>query len=349
MSDPESTPVVVAALLANVAIGGLKAGAFLLTGSAAMLAETYHSISDTGNQVLLLVGISRSRKDPTRTHPFGYGKAQFFYGFLVSVLLFGVAGWRSVSEGYHALTHLDAASGTIPAALGGIVPGVAVNCAVLVGVLACEGYSWQKAHHEVARQIDAHGWDGFTDAVRRTSDVPTLAAFIEDSIAVAGAGVALAGVALSHVTGNPVFDATAALLIGVLLMSGAVALAWATKRLLLGKSLPTDEERRLYAEVAEREAVADVPEFRTVFFGPERVVVTARVVFSDDLAAGELSERVATMKADLRAAGLGVETVYLTPDTPDTPDGDASRDTITAARPVAADGAAPENRRESGQ
>lgn len=99
-----------AALVANGAIAVLKFGGYLLTGSPAMLSETYHSISDTGNQVFLLVGIFYGRKEATREHPFGYGKAQFFYSFLVSVLLFGIAGWESLKHGYHAITHPEPVS-----------------------------------------------------------------------------------------------------------------------------------------------------------------------------------------------------------------------------------------------
>ncbi|HET7322808.1 MAG TPA: cation diffusion facilitator family transporter [Halococcus sp.] len=310
----ESKPVVVAALLANLTIGGLKFGAFALTGSAAMLAEFYHSLSDTGNQILLLIGLSRSSKAPTRTHPFGHGKAQFFYGFLVSVLLFGVAGWRSISAGLQTLTHLDTATATTLTAFGGVLPGIVVSYAVLGGVLVCEGWSWRKAHRTLREQIDAHEWDGFAEAFRRTSDTTTLTTFIEDSAAVVGAFVALAGITLSHLTGNPVYDGVAALVIGAVLMTGAVVVAWTNHRLLLGKSLPHAEERRLYAVVADREVVVNVPEFRTVHFGPETVVIVARVTVADDLRAGELSDWIATIKTDLIDAHPGVATVYLTPD-----------------------------------
>ena len=330
----ESKPVVVAALLANLMIGALKFGAFALTGSAAMLAEVYHSVSDTGNQVLLLIGLSRSTKGPTRTYPFGRGKAQFFYGFLVSVLLFGVAGWRSVSEGYHALTHLNTASVTGPAAFGGAVSGITVSYAVLVGVLLCEGWSWRKAHRTLADQIDAHEWDGFVETFRRTSDVTTLTAFVEDTIALAGAFVALAGITLSHLTGNPVYDGVAALAIGGLLMSGALALAWANKRLLLGKSLPLPEERRLYAEVADRESVAEVPEFRTVYFGPENVV-GGRVAFAANFPADEVPDRIAGMKTDLADEHPGVSTVYLTPEHTEYSDRTTDTDTDADAAALA--------------
>lgn len=316
---PDSKPVVLAALLANVAIGGLKFGAFLLTGSAALLSEVYHSLSDTGNQLVLLAGISYSAKEATRTHPFGYGKAQFFYSFLASVLLFGVAGWQSLTEGYHALLHTEANAGTASVlalpVLDGTVPGVVVSIGVLVGVLVFEGWSLRKAYAELARQCAAHEWNGLAEAFRRTSDATTLAAFVEDTIAVTAAGVALFGVVLAQLTGNPVYDAAAALAIGALLMIGALALAWETKRLLLGKSLPSDEERRLYAVVADHAAVADVTDFRTVLFGPERVVVTAGVSFADDLAADEIHDHAESIKSDLFATGLGVEEAYLTPGT----------------------------------
>jgi cation diffusion facilitator family transporter len=312
--ETDSKPVVVAALLANLTIGGLKFGAFVLTGSAAMLAETYHSVSDTGNQVLLLIGLSRSRKGPTRTHPFGHGKAQFVYSFLVSVLLFGVAGWRSVNAGWQTLTHLDTATVTTPAAFGGLLPGIAVSYGVLAGVVVCEGWSWRKAYRTLAAEIDAHEWDGFAEAFRRTSDTATVTTFVEDTAAVVGALVALAGITLSHLTGNPIYDGVAALAIGALLMFGALTVAWTNKRLLVGKSLPPAEERRLYELVANRKAVADVPEFRTVHFGPENVVVTGRVALADDLPTDDIPDRIAAMKTDLTDAHSGVSTVYLTPE-----------------------------------
>lgn len=315
MSESESKSVVLAALLANVAIGALKFGAFLATGSAAMLAEVYHSVSDNGNQILLLVGLSRSAKAPTRTHPFGHGKAQFFYGFLVSVLLFGIAGWRSVSKGYHALTHLDAVSTTASAtALGGIVPGIAVAYGVLGGVIVIEGWSWRKAHRTLTDEIAAHSWNGYSGAFRHASDTTTLTTFIEDSIAVTGAGVALVGITLSQVTGNPVFDAAAAFGIGVMLILGAFAVAWTNKRLLIGKSLPPAEERQLVGALAEYETVAEIAEFRTVYFGPDTVHVTARVAFVGGLDTSEVSDTVAAIKADLADTHTSVSSIYISPE-----------------------------------
>ena len=167
--------MVLAALIANGAIAVLKFIGFLLTGSPSMLSETYHSISDTGNQVFLLIGIRFGRRARDRTHPFGYGKAQFFYSFLVAVLLFGIAGWESLKNGWEALTghggHL--LGGTVTVA-GSTFPAVWVNYAVLLGGMAFEAWALHKAHTAMRDEIDRRGWSGLREAFRKTADVTTL-------------------------------------------------------------------------------------------------------------------------------------------------------------------------------
>ena len=309
-----SRSVVIAALIANAAIAVLKFLGFLLTGSAAMLSETYHSISDTGNQIFLLIGIRYADKDPNREHPFGYGKAQFFYSFLVSVLLFGIAGWESAKHGYDAIVHPHAPGPGTATLLGYTFPGVWVNYAVLLGAIAFEGYAFNKARIEMGRQIDEYGWSGFGEAFRKTSDVTTLTALTEDTVAMGGAGLALFGVYLSRVTGNPLFDAVAALLIGLMLMGFAVALAWENKRLLLGESLPASAERRLCELVADWDGVDRVVDFRTVYFGPEHVIVTADVEFSPDLETKGIDDRITDIEDAIRAADAQVQKVYIEPE-----------------------------------
>ena len=312
-----SKSVVVAALIANGAIAILKFIGFLLTGSAAMLSETYHSISDTGNQVFLLIGIRYGSKGASRRHPFGYGKAQFFYSFLVSVFLFGIAGWESAKHGYEALTHGHTpGKGTATLPVVGITfDAVFVNYAVLVGAIVFEAYAFKKAYVAMQRQIDRHGWSGFREAFRKTSDVTTLTALTEDTIAMAGAGIALFGVFLSRQTGNPVFDAVSALLIGIMLMGFAVALAWENKRLLLGESLPVGEEAMLKSVVADHESVTGIVDFRTVYFGPERLLVAADVVFDPDLDAAVIDERITAIEGALIDAEPHVKKVYIEPET----------------------------------
>ncbi|MEF8883390.1 MAG: cation diffusion facilitator family transporter [Halapricum sp.] len=310
-----SKGVVIAALFANAAIAVLKFVGFTLTGSPAMLSETYHSVSDTGNQVFLLVGIRYSGKAANQRHPFGYGKAQFFYSFLVSVLLFGIAGWESATHGYEKLVHGGAHSVPKQPELFGIsFPAVYVNYGVLLGAILFEAYALYKANKELKRQIEVHDWSGYREAFRKTSDVTTLTAFTEDTIAMSGAGLALFGVYLTEVTHNPIYDAAAALLIGLMLMGFALALAWENKRLLLGESLPLEEEKRLREIVASYDHVAELVDFRTVFFGSGRLLVTADVAFESGIKTEEMDDHITAIEDELMAAEPFVKKVYIEPE-----------------------------------
>ena len=309
-----SKSVVIAALFANGAIAVLKFVGFLLTGSAAMLSETYHSISDTGNQVFLLIGLRYGKREASRQHPFGYGKAQFFYSFLVSVFLFGIAGWESVKHGYDAIMHPHVADLPDPTLFGYTFPGVWVNYGVLLAAIAFEAYAFSKAYANMKGQIEDHEWSGFAEAFRKTSDVTVLTALTEDTIAMVGAGIALLGIYLSRVTGNPLYDAIAAFLIGLLLMGFAIALAWENKRLLLGESLPQSEERNLHEIVTDWDGVTDIVDFRTVYFGPNRLVVTADVAFDHGLDTEEIDRRITAIENALIAANGAIEKVYIEPE-----------------------------------
>ncbi|ADQ68484.1 cation diffusion facilitator family transporter [Halogeometricum borinquense DSM 11551] len=309
-----SRGVVIAALIANGAIAVLKFLGFLVTQSPSMLSETYHSISDTGNQVFLLIGIRYSGKEESRTHPFGYGKAQFFYSFLVSVLLFGIAGWESLKHGYDAIMHGGHALGGMVTLAGYTFPGWYVNVVVLVGAIGFESYAFKKAAAELRRQIREYEWDGIVDAFRKTSDVTTLTAFTEDTIALLGAGIALVGVILSEITGNAVYDAIGAVCIGVLLMSFSVALAWENKRLLLGESLPEQVEKSLQSIVRNHPGVAHVDDFRTVHVGPEKVLVTADVSFNSGLETNDIDTDITEIEDKLKAEDKRVKFVYLEPE-----------------------------------
>lgn len=308
-----SKTVVLAALVANGAIAVLKFLGFLVTGSPAMLSETYHSVSDTGNQVFLLVGLRYGERAATRDHPFGYGKAQFFYSFLVSVMLFGIAGWESANHGYHALQHGEAAIASQASLLGYEFPGVWVNYVVLVGAICFEGYALTKAWAETKRQMGRHGWGSLREMFQRTSDTTTLTALTEDTVAVLGLGFALVGIVLTQATGNPVYDAASALLIGVLLMVFAVALAWENKRLLLGESVAPNEEEELRAVVEESPAVTELVELRTVYFGPNELLVTADVTFRDDMDTDAVEEAIATIVSEMEATNEAVTKVYVEP------------------------------------
>ena len=311
-----SKGVVIAALIANGAIAILKFIGFTLTGSPAMLSETYHSVSDTGNQVFLLIGIRYSGREASDRHPFGYGKAQFFYAFLVSVLLFGIAGWESAKHGFDAILnpHVPGTESAVLPLVGVEIPGIYVNYAVLIGAIIFEIYALYKANEELTRQIRVNDWSGYREAFRKTSDVTTLTAFTEDTIAMAGAGIALLGVFLTRQTGEPLFDAVASFLIGLMLMGFAIALAWENKRLLLGESLPSEDESELYEIVENAEGVSEVVDFRTVFFGPGRLVVAADVAFESGIATDEMDAHITAIEEELTAAQSFVKKVYIEPE-----------------------------------
>jgi len=313
-----STGVVLAAMVANGGIAVLKFVGFLLTGSPSMLAETYHSISDTGNQVLLLVGIKYSQREATQAHPFGYGKAQFFYAFLVSVLLFGIAGWESLTHGYEELRHPHGPEAGGAAEFLGVTVDIPlpvdpfwVSVAVLLGGILFETYAFLKARAELKRQIEEYDWSGYREAFRRTSDLTTLTAFTEDTVALIGLSVALVGVVAARVTGNPVYDAAGAVVIGVLLMLFAVALALENRRLILGESMGPEVEARLRKTIESHDGVAHVDELRTMFIGPARALVTADVSFASGRVAADIDADVAAIERSLKERDGRVEIVYI--------------------------------------
>jgi cation diffusion facilitator family transporter len=283
-----------------------------------MLSETYQSVSDTGNQVFLLFGIRYSERRADRDHPFGYGKAQFFYAFLVSVLLFAVAGIESARKGYETLVgggSFHVSSATIPV-IDLTLAGTTISYIVLSLAILFEIYALREAWSEMKSQIVEHEWSGLREAFRKTSDVTTLTALIEDSIAMAAAAIGIVGIYLTEQTGNVVYDGLAALLIGLLLMGFAVALAWQNKRLLLGESLPAEQEERLRDLVAGWDGVESVVDFRTVYFGPEEVIVAADVAFDSALGSGTVDDRIDALNDALMSAEPQVRNVYLEFETP---------------------------------
>jgi cation diffusion facilitator family transporter len=311
-----SRGVVIAALFANGAIAILKFIGFLLTASPSMLSETYHSISDTGNQVFLLIGLRFGGREADRQHPFGYGKAQFFYAFLVSVFLFGIAGWESAKHGYEAILHHETAALAGNATVMDVTfPAVYVNYAVLSGGLVFESWALAKAYKAMKIDIEAYGWSGFVEAFRKTSNVTTLTALTEDAIALLGLALALVGIVATRVTGNPIYDAASAFLIGIMLMGFALALAWENKRLLLGESLPRDVERELRGIAASWDGVDRVVDFRTVYFGPGSVLITADVAFDPSLDTEDIDDRITAMKDEIKSAREDVQKVYVEPQT----------------------------------
>ncbi len=229
MATEGSTRAVITALGANLGIAVAKFVAAAITGSTSMLAEGVHSVADSGNQVLLLIGGKRARQAPSALHPFGYARARYIYAFLVAIVLFSLGGLYALYEGYHKV--IDPHPLTSPL----------VAVAVLVIAMALEGFALRTAVNEANRTRGQRDWLQFVRRAR-SPELPVL--LLEDSGALVGLILALLGVGLSVLTGNGIFDGIASLCIGLLLAAIAVLLAREITSLLIGEAAVPEQVRR---------------------------------------------------------------------------------------------------------
>ena len=227
---------VVAAFAANLGIAVIKFVAFLLTGSASMLAESVHSVADTGNQVLLFVGRGRSARPASEEHPFGFGRERYFYGFVVSVMLFTVGAAFSVYDGIHKVITPEAIHNSLIAFI------------VLGASMVLEGFSFRTAIREANQVRGDRNWGTF---IRRTKSPELPVVLLEDTAALIGLALAFTGVGLAVLTHNGRWDGAGSLAIGLLLGAAATILAVEMKSLLIGESASTDVQRRIVAALEE--------------------------------------------------------------------------------------------------
>lgn len=298
MSAHSGSKAVVAALSANLGIAVAKFIAYAFTGSASMLAEGVHSVVDSGNQVLLLFGGKRARRDADAGHQFGYGRDRFIYGFLVALVIFSAGGLFALTEGINKLQHpheLDS-------------PLIAVGV-LLVSVVA-EGLSLRTALGESRAVKGQQSWARFI----RTSKVPELPVVVlEDSAALIGLVLALAGVGLAELTDNPVWDAIGTIAIGILLIMVAVVLVIETKSLLLGESA-TPEVQALIERELSGGAVERVLHLRTLYLGPEEMMVAAKIAMPAVSTLAAVARETDAAETRVRAAVPEVTLMYLEPD-----------------------------------
>jgi len=289
---------VLAALAANVGIAVIKFVAFLVTGATSMLAEAVHSLADSGNQCLLLLGGKRSRRQATSEHPFGFGRDRYVYGFLVALVLFSVGGLFALYEGIQKIRHphqLDSAL-------------VAVG--VLVVAIALEGWSFRTA---IAESRQLKGCASWLQFIRRAK-VPELpVVLLEDFAALIGLALALLGVGLSTLLDQPAWDGVGSVGIGLLLVSVAVVLIVETKSLLLGEAASPAAiariERALVGPGVER-----VIHQRTLHLGPEEVLLAAKLAMSPSSTLAEVAAAIDAAEARVRAAEPTTRVIYLEPD-----------------------------------
>jgi len=291
-----STKVIVAALIGNSLIAVTKFAAAAHTGSSAMLSEGVHSIVDTGNQVLLLYGLKRSRKPPDEDFPFGHGKEIYFWSFVVAILIFAVGAGVSLYEGVARV------SSPHP------VENVLVNYLVLGFAMVFEGGAWYFAFKEFGR---VKGSRGYIEAVQQGKDPSFFVVLFEDSAAMLGLAVAFLGVWLGDVTGNPVFDGIASIIIGLILGGTAAWLAYETKSLLIGERANREVVDGIRRIVRARREVRHVNEVLTMHMGPEYILVNISVDFVDDIRAEDVEDAVSHIDQQLKKSFPNVKRVFI--------------------------------------
>jgi len=296
MSTNASTKVIIAALLGNTAISMIKFLAAFITGSSAMLSEGIHSLVDTGNQILLLYGMKRAKKPADEEFPFGHGKEIYFWSFVVAILIFAVGSGVSIYEG---ILHIRS-----PAQ----IENPMVNYIVLVLAIMFEGGAWYFAFREFGK---AKGQRGYIEAVKRGKDPSMFVVLFEDSAALLGLLVAMLGIWLAQVTGNPVFDGIASVLIGFILGGTAVWLAVETKSLLIGEGANKEVVASI-REIAESFAeVEKVNELLTMHMGPEYILVNISVRFKRGQLTRELESVIHELDAAIKRKHEMVKRVFV--------------------------------------
>jgi cation diffusion facilitator family transporter len=285
----ESRTAVVAALAGNAALAVLKGVAAVSSGSAAMLAETFHSVSDTGNQLLLLLGMRLARRPPGSRHPFGHGRNVYFWSFVVSMLLFTLGGAFSIREGVHKLFD----PGTGAEARYGWAYGV------LAGALLFESLSLAVGVRALYR---AKGAQSFVEYLHDSRDPMLPTVVLEDSAALVSIVLAAAGIAATQLTGHPLWDALASGVIGLMLIGVAMFLAYENYSLLIGESTSPETQAAIRRAILEDPAVARVVGIRTLHLAPEEILVAATVDFLDDQSVPDVEAAVPRLHGKIRAA-----------------------------------------------
>jgi len=291
---------IVAALAANVGIAVTKFAAFLLTSSSSMLAESIHSLADSGNQVLLLIGGRRASRAATPEHPFGYGRERYIFAFIVSVVLFSVGGLFALYEGFHKVQHPEP-----------IDSWQWVPILVLVVAIGLESYSFRTAIHESNQVRGSLTWVQF---IRRAKAPELPVVLLEDFAALIGLVLALFGVGLTLITDNGVWDGIGTIAIGVLLVAVAVVLAVETKSLLLGEGATPEAVARITAALVADPSVQRVIHMKTMHLGPDELLVAAKIAVAATDSAAEVARAIDAAEARIRAVEPVARMIYLEPD-----------------------------------
>lgn len=299
MSSSGSTRAIFAALTANAGIAVAKFVGFLITGSTSMLAEAVHSVADTSNQALLLFGQRRAQKKANVVHQFGYGRARYFYSFVVALVLFSLGAVFAIYEGVHKVQHPEQLSSPI------------VAIVILAVAILLEGYSFRTAMVE-SRPLKGKGtWWQF---IRRSRNPELPVVLLEDTGALLGLLFALMGVGLSILTHDPVWDGVATVLIGLLLGVIAVILMIEMHSLLIGEGATGEELRAIQAALAGTQHVDRVIHLRTQYLGPEEMLVGAKIALAPSTDLATVATAIDNAEAAVRAVVPAARVIYIEPD-----------------------------------
>ncbi|MEU0529824.1 cation diffusion facilitator family transporter [Amycolatopsis tolypomycina] len=298
MSAGGGTKAILAALGANAGIAAAKFVGFLVTGSSSMLAESVHSLADTTNQGLLLIGQKTSKREADKEHPFGYGRDRYFYSFIVALMLFTLGAAFAIYEGIHKISHPEPLESPIVAVI------------ILLVAVALESYSFYTAITESKKIKGNAGWWAF---IRQAKEPELPVVLLEDAGALLGLVFALLGVGLSIVTGNPVWDGVGTLAIGALLGVIAIILIIEMKSLLIGEGANEGVLATIIDELAAGK-VERVIHIRTQYMGPDELLVAAKLAMVPGLDTAELATAIDDAEARVRAKVPVAKLIYLEPD-----------------------------------
>jgi cation diffusion facilitator family transporter len=307
VSAEGGTKAVVAALTANLFIAATKFVAFFLTQASSMLAEAIHSVADSGNQILLLVGGKRAQRAATPEHPFGYGRERYVFGFIVAVVLFSVGGLFALYEAYHKYEEVHA--GKPNQLLDG--PWWWVPLVVLTAAIIAESFSFRTAILESNKVRGRQSWRKFISTAK-APELPVI--LLEDLAALLGLVLALFGVGMTLITRNGYFDVIGTALIGLLLVLVAITLAIETKSLLLGEAAGVESVEKIEAALAQTSGVERTIHMKTLHLGPEEILVAAKIAVRASASASEVAETIDRAEVAIREAEPMVTALYLEPD-----------------------------------
>ncbi len=291
-----SKKVIYAALFGNALVAITKFIAATMTGSSAMLSEGIHSVVDTGNQLLLLLGLHRAKKPADERFPFGHGKEVYFWSFVVAMLIFAVGAGVSLYEGIHHLQH--------PAP----IEDPYINYIVLSLAIVFEGVALYFALTEFIR---AKGTWGYLEAVQEGKDPTTFVVLFEDSAAILGLLVAFLGVFLTQVTGNLIYDGLASIVIGLILGGTAIWLAYETKGLLIGESANVKVVAAIREIVASYPQVEHINEVLTMHMGPNYILANVSVDFHDKVTASEMEASIVGLDTQIKQTFPNVKRIFI--------------------------------------